>query len=1704
MSDLSSQNPELIVNRPLPTEEQITQGRALSKRGLHLQAWQGLADCADFRTWPAGDSRRVAAMLGSRLGSSRWASVLDWRNWRAIPDSEEYFYYAQFVRLGQGRWWEAVRAVEQKLAEAVSSEVRRADLIALRGWLYGKWRDFDRAFPLLDEAIAINEQRAWLWVEKSSILQVADRREEALDIAEHALRLESNYRPAVLLRSELLQELRRDEESEAFLKECHQASELAAYPVRLHALCSERDEFDPALDYLDEYEALSPLLDKKGKEWLAGRRADLYLDKGDVTRFFAAAEQTGEKSFQKRAAKYLKESEGKPHQRKRLAVPFIRQHSMTCAPATLASLAAFWGKEEDHLQIAEAICYNGTPWHKERDWAREHGFVTREFKVTAESTKALIDRGVPFTLSTAWTTGAHLQACVGYDEFLSSAVIRDPTSRHSIEMTFEGLAEEHPMQGPRGMVMVPEEKKGLLDGLDFPDEAVYDAHHDFGFALQEHRRPDAEAALVRMVEAGGEEHPVLWWCRQRLAGYDSNAAEELVWVDRLIERFPKVERFRYWRLHILQRLSLRDEREKSLRAIIARKRCSTVFYSELGELYAEDDRDYVMAHHFLRKAMRVSPTEEVAYASLAYAKWRRFEREEALELHRLSATLSCRFEPYARDYFDACVALGKRDEGLEFLEKRVASLGQKESGPWLTLVRAFSQLGRTSEAKEKLEEAVASLAKDGELLLEAAERLSYWGEAEGAWGMMVRARGIVGERSWHEAVGRMAGFLGEREKAISAWEEVASLAPTLLPAHRALARYYEESETGAALSYLREVLVKQPEHPTLLGLFAEWCGGEETAEALDALQRGLEILPNWPWAIREVALKLNLLGRPEEAIVEARRAAALSEFDSGSWGILGDILWQREQVEEAEECFKKALSLEVDYGWAANNLMEMMRRRGAVDEGLCFLRQEIERQVSTGEAVFIFREQAYRHREPEELLAELKEFCQQRPDLWQTWSAVKDQGVAMSRMDEAEKAVEELVRRFPLLPRSYTERAEIEHAKGHYEAEIENLQRALELSPSWDFAARRLSEAFERLGRYEEALASLELASQAEPLVAANHGMAARLIAIRGDAGSAFERMKRAVEVDASYEYGWGELIRWAEELDCVAEVKSLVDEMDAGARHREKWWDTKRWILDSLGDGEGALAIAKEAVERFPQNLLLRDQLTVQLCEEGEYEEALRECQRPEDGGHWDRRLAGRHAWIQMEAGFPREAIDATRSLVDKEPDYVWAWRNLMRWNSQRSNWEESLEAARRVNRLDPDDAPAWGFRGEAATKLEKEDEALECLEKAYLLDPEYSYGGRELLEKLVDKKDYERAREIWKSLTHFSPSPYVHVDGLTIELAEGNAERVSVMTEELLAMEIEKGSEVLSYAEWAFEKYKQTTHWDEVLSQKMKREPSRAMVTAWARACMERGHRTKSISRLKKLKVPFESKAGAWCVVLDMLYGGGEGEAASELVRKNWAAFQTDDETWAEGGYTLMHWGKQGEAVKWFGDWRKRGESLTTRDYLNLTTSAIREGDYSLAREVVQTGLYRFRQGEFAESLRSVRRFLDEVEDQGEDADGMAALAEATEGLPFYRKVDLLSDAMQSARRGDFGGAEATFREVGQEWKDWLDDPVYDAYLKGAAQTLARRLPKYRNKAKKLMKSLQPRRTSPLAALGSERAIFVGFAALYIIYRIFRALGS
>jgi hypothetical protein len=72
-------------------------------------------------------------------------------------------------------------------------------------------------------------------------------------------------------------------------------------------------------------------------------------------------------------------------------VGFVQQRHRTCGPATLTAISRFWSREVEQIEIAEEICYDGTPAHSERAWTERNGWTTREFTVTRDSAMTLLD-----------------------------------------------------------------------------------------------------------------------------------------------------------------------------------------------------------------------------------------------------------------------------------------------------------------------------------------------------------------------------------------------------------------------------------------------------------------------------------------------------------------------------------------------------------------------------------------------------------------------------------------------------------------------------------------------------------------------------------------------------------------------------------------------------------------------------------------------------------------------------------------------------------------------------------------------------------------------------------------------------------------------------------------------------------------------------------------------------------------------------------------------------------------------------------------------------------------------------------------------------------------------------------------------------------------------------------------------------------------
>jgi tetratricopeptide (TPR) repeat protein len=823
------------------TPEQLRAVFTLYDCGLYLQAYELGRSHAPLHLWRGTDARILAGRMAGNLGSQRlgdWHFIHAYRSDPTHPDACWYFANYLANRRGPLPAWQFMQKVGAMPDDAPVES--RAHWLALHGTVLGRLRDFDAAEEWLARAEALGHVHPWVVLERAALYTLEDKSDEAEAMARKALAIRPWYRPAVQWVAHFLVEKERDDEALALLEESGRRLESCALWSQLAGLQLEMKRYVDCRHSLAEFERLAPLLDKDMGQWLEARRSDVayFLGEHDVALEHAKKVKGG---FYEQIVKRL---ENPPTDTRRvvLGVGFVRQHHQTCAPATLASLARFWNMPGDHLELAAAISYAGTPHHSERRWAQENGWVVREFTATWDSAVAVLDRGLPFTLTTTEPASSHLQACIGYDARRGTLIIRDPSLRHQAEFQAAGLFERYKSTGPRGKVLVPQAEAHRLDGLRLPDVALYDRLFELESALEKHDRHSAEQAY-RAMEADAANHPLTLYARRTLAHYDADPTKVLEAVDRLLVHFPEDIHLLLSRAACLSQLSRREEYVALLQKLAEKTPTDPICWQRYAYELGLDAREHTRAIYLLRKAIRWNPVNAGNYLNLAHIRWTQRRFDEATALYHFAFCLEDKDENITRSYFAAARNLGKTEEALTILRKRFERFGKRSSHPARTLYSALAQLERLTEGFAVLDEAMALRPDDGDLVLYVAEACMLTGNFARGEELLQQAQGRSQPTIWLRTAANLASAQGDNAQARDLWAEVLKVEPLAEDAHRAYARLLADTRgRPAALAHLQGACQRFTHNFALHKLTME----ASPDRRLDAARAGLAPDRAWP------------------------------------------------------------------------------------------------------------------------------------------------------------------------------------------------------------------------------------------------------------------------------------------------------------------------------------------------------------------------------------------------------------------------------------------------------------------------------------------------------------------------------------------------------------------------------------------------------------------------------------------------------------------------------------------------------------------------------------------------------------------------------------------------------------------------------------------------------------------------------------------
>lgn len=1319
--------------------------------------WRGsaaAAACAGRLAFHAG-----APKLGRRLTAAAYAKDPS-DPWAAVMHGHE-------ILRARGPWalWKWAGRVTLSPTATASD---RAEILALRAGAATALRDFEAAADLLDEVATNGLAPAEIAVHRVNLLTAEDRYAEACETALRALRDAPSNRRLAIATAELLMLLGRAAEALDVIAEAERLTESASVSLHRGALLLAREQHAEAEACVDRAESRSPWIERDPKRSLDVMRAECAYRRGDFERaraLLAADERPFVVAFRERLADPSK------HCRKKLDVPFVRQHDRTCAPATLAALSRYWGRADEHLVIASAICYDGTPDHRERAWGDENGWITREFRVTWDAAKALIDRGVPFVLSTYSATSGHAQAVIGYDVLSGTILVRDPFTFADVEMMAEALFTDQAPTGPRGLALVPEASAALLEGLDLPDAPLYDRLHRVQRQLAAHDRAGA-AATLELLRAEAPDHALVNAGRRAIAVYDQDRAELLACAEEALRRFPTADSAAVEALAVMRDTAPRAARLARLEALV-KERHDPVFLELLANELRADAREHPRAIRLAERAMRVGQPRASSHGLLATLCWERGGRDEALELLRFAACLRDRDEGSARTYAGAARVLGKVEDALRFVRHRAALHGGRSHEPILTLASTLDLLDRTAESLTVLEEALAARPDDAELALAATSAFANAGQIARARELLARVEGKVANAAWSRAAAALSLYDASPVEQLAAWRRVLELEPLAVDAHELVAwlltalHSREEGQRHLAAAHERF-----PHSLPIAHLWLASLANGEPALRGSELEKHIAADPQDPWALRELALHLGEQRRFDEALARCAEARALSPQAASEPMIRGQIRALQGETGAARAAFEEALALEPDAQPAIRNLLVLASTREQRDADIERVARALKERSASGAGLFAWYEGARPLADPARLDALIDDLLAARPELAATWSIAAQNHLARERFDQALDVARRAVDRFPLSAAAWSHLAEVASARGDADEELRARRSAHETNPRDAGAGRALALCLERAGRGSEARAVLERMAAREPRDVSIALLLASLEWSADARDAAIARVRTTLRHAPTSIDALGLLGAFCRELgDPEGALRLARENVEA---HPES--PGLRVVLAELLLRASRIAEAHEELTRAyaqdPYSERVRDLAALALAAEGRFDEAERACLPLPGEREVPVALLGRAAAVRAERGDMDGAIAAMRAAVARSPGYAWGWGKLADWFEERRDHAAQVEACRELVRISPDDAAAHSALGWARLSLGDRPGARRSLERALTLANEDPAPARNLFDLQIEDGDLAGAERSLRLVRRNAPD-LAHLLEVEIALAKDDADR-------------------------------------------------------------------------------------------------------------------------------------------------------------------------------------------------------------------------------------------------------------------------------------------------------------------------------------------
>jgi len=1357
--------------------------RDLYYRGLYRQAYQSAADFGPLREWRGPAARLMAGRLAIQLGAPKLGHRLHLAAFRESPTYLEGVYYHARHRLDRFGPDAALRFMRTQTDWSDAPPGLRADWLAVQALVYARINDFERAEKLLSEAEAGAVDRPWILVERSSVMELCERREEALEAARRALELQPWFRPAVQAVAHLLLKSGKADEAIAYLVEADQHLESGVTSAQLAAMLLDQRRPLDAIRALDRYEELSPLLEGDSLKWLAARRADTAYLLGRNRQAAIEAAKVGDDFYKDFATEVATLEDGLDAvHRNRILLPLDASYETT-SPSALDLLCRFHAVPVPPTSLDPAPATDGLPDASERRRLNDAGWVTREFTLNPETTFELMQRGLPFLVSLIETGFGQARIVIGMDRTRGSLFFLEGSERTPGEAPFDVLLKRYKTFGPRCVVAVPKTKASALDNLVLPDDAAYDDLHQLQGLLAERRSEDAWARLHAIRATRPSERLTKF----AALAYARGTAHTVLLADAaadLLKDFPNDSTMTLILAGSHRDLGRMTERRAVLQAAVDAGNADPLVMQSLGQMMLSDPAERSAAEILLRRSIRLRPFGAPGYYLRGILRADELKFTESLDCYRFAACLDDREEQFSDMYTKQARAHGRSGEVVRFHQYRIRKTTVPPAASAKALFHALNDRNDAEFAWSALDKAIADCrglfdSKDdeaarlslGELLVFRAEHHANHGRIQAAEADLAAAEPSISPALFHRITGRLARMKPDYRAALEAMRKLLPLEPLSVDNHRLLTGLLTDVEgRPAAKRHLTEWAALLPRHYGLAKFHAEFLYSDHDDDTLAVTRKLLELCPHDAWAYRQLALIHADRKEHTDALLNCERAAQYEPKHQSHFACLAHALRRSDKPEAALAVFRDGLKLHPDHELAIYELIQLSRGIKEKKSALRFVAEVLHATPHTGDGLLAYFNCAVEivddPEDLERLLNEAELFLEERPDLWQTWSLVVQTLTNNQRVEEALTTAREACERFPLNGRTWVDRAITAKILEKDDERIESLEEAVLAVPGWVPAAKESATALIDADRREDAIAVLERLAVRASIDPTAHWLLAEALWDADRGREAVDRAKLAVRLDTygdpRLESAWSAVQAWCDRLDSPNEAVEFARELTENRAGDPRAWLRYARCISEISQVSEILRALDRALDLDPTNIEAYDLKAERLAAVGRFDEALAAASPPVFPAETPLVLQGRAAWVEARRNNYNAAIPQMQALVAVDPEYLWGWQQLAEWYNDVGRPESYLEAANELNRLRPEHPTSLTMRGEARIQTGEREDGKADLRDALRIHPGYSPAAVLLFDACLADGEHRDARTALSVLQEHLTGPEVLVKQL------------------------------------------------------------------------------------------------------------------------------------------------------------------------------------------------------------------------------------------------------------------------------------------------------------------------------------------------------